>query len=75
MADALTCTDAQRGTETLVKELFVKMDDGSYAVKVTTVTGGDAVDCDLTEVPTLNMLQGAMVRIDDVLVLQIQEVS
>lgn len=75
MADALTCDDTELSTEQLVRELFVVMDDGSYAVKTTTSTGGDPVDCDLTEYPTLAMLRGAIVRVDGVLALQIQEVS
>lgn len=75
MATPLDCDDTELSTEELVKSLFVRMDDGSYAVKTTTNTGGDPVDCDMTEIPTLNMLRGAVVREGDEYALQIVAVS
>jgi hypothetical protein len=72
---SLTCTEVEKGYETIIRSLFVKMDDGSYAVKTTTVTGGDPIDCDTAEPSAMSMLLGAVVNEGGEYVLQIQAAS
>ena len=72
---ALTCNDTELPTEQLIRSLFVRMTDGSFAVKVTPETGGDPVDCDMTDIPSMEMLRGAIMRVGDEFALQTQAVS
>lgn len=63
MATALTCDDTFRSTQELIRGLFVKMDDGSYAIRGIEVAGGTAIDCDQIEVGSEEMLRSAIVRV------------
>lgn len=75
MATPLTCADTERSTEELIRSLFVRMDDGSFAVKTTESSGGDPVDCDMAGIPSLEMLRGAIVREGSEFALQVQPVT
>ncbi len=68
----LTCDDAGRSTIELLRGLFVRMDDGSFAMKTTTVAGGDPMECNESEIPTQNIVRGGIVRVGGVLAMQIQ---
>lgn len=71
----LTCAESELSTQQLVRELFVAKDDGTYAVKFTTTTGGEPIACDLSDYPMLAMFRGSVVRIGGVLAVQLQETT
>lgn len=75
MATPLTCADTERSTEELVRSLFVRMTDGSFAIKIVETADGDPVDCDMTDTPSLEMLRGAIVREGSEFALQVQPVT
>lgn len=75
MATPLTCDDVEIGTETLIRSLFVRMDDGSFAIKTVPGEGGEAIDCSMTETSTMEMIRGAIVREGSEFALQVQSVS
>jgi len=75
MATPLTCTDGLRSAAELIKSAIVKMDDGSYALKVSTTTGGDPVECAEWETPLEEMLRGAIVKEGSEFAFQIQSVT
>lgn len=46
MAQAITCDTTGISSETLERGSYVLMDDGSYAKRVSEVSGGEVMDCD-----------------------------
>ncbi len=75
MATPLTCTDSLRSAAELIKSAIVGVGDGSYALKVSTTTGGDLVECADGETPLEEMLRGAIVKVGSEFAFQIQSVT
>ena len=65
MATPLTCVDQERSILELFKGLFVRMDDGSFAVRTITTEDGDALTCNEQVMGTETLLRAAIQRIDD----------
>lgn len=57
----LTCDDVSLSTEELEKGKYVKLDDGTYAMRIVIVTDGDPLDCDDAQEQTQTLKRGATV--------------
>lgn len=59
----LTCADIDYSTETLIRGCFVRMDDGSFALRTVETADGDAIVCSEANLDTEGLIRGAIVRI------------
>lgn len=60
---ALTCDEVGLSTEELERASYVRLDDGTFALRIVVVTGGDALDCDNNQDSTETMRRGAFVSL------------
>lgn len=76
MATPLTCTDQERSIIELIRGLFVRMDDGTFAIRVIETEDGDALTCPEDVMGSETLLRAAIQRIaDDQYAIQITPVS